>query len=131
MTVNLILTRALRGVLSSSSPINVSLGDILWPASLPQSPLIAGYSFSRGETKHMTSMDIGPDKIRPKAEFGVQKVTYPIIINQDQKDALRNFYRDSLNNGEKEFLLKLARESLFSKVRFLAPPRFSPITNVK
>ena len=131
MTINLILTRSLKGVMSDLSFINVSLSDILWPATLPQSPLIDGYSFTRGETRHLSSMDTGPDKIRPKAEFGIQKVTYPIIINASQKSDLRNFYRVNLRNGEKEFLIKLARETEFSTVRFLTPPRFSPVTNIK
>ena len=131
MTIDLILTRSLKGVMSDLSFISVGLSDIVWPNTLPQSPLIDGYSFTRGETRHLTNMDTGPDKIRPKGEVGVQKVTYPIIINVSQKSDLRNFYRVTLRNGEKEFLIKLARETEFSMVRFLTPPRFSPITNVK
>ncbi len=131
MTINLILTRSLKGVIAEFSFINVSLSDTLWPDTLPQSPLIAGYSFTRGETRHLTNMDTGPDKIRPKGEVGVQKVTYPIIINVSQKSDLRNFYRVTLRNGEKEFLIRLAREAQFSTVRFLTPPRFSPLTDTK
>ena len=131
MTIDLILTRSLRGISSSLSFTNASLSDIVWPSALPQSPLINGYSFTKGETRHLTEMDTGPAKLRPKAKFGVQRVTYPIIITTDQKFDLRTFYRDTLLNGEKEFLIKLARETQFSTVRFLTPPRFSPLTAVK
>lgn len=131
MTIDLILTRALKGIVSQLSFINVSLDDIVWPSTFPQSPLINGYSFTKGETRHLTDMDTGPAKLRPKARFGVQRVIFPIIITTDQKLDLGTFYRDTLLNGEKEFLIKLARETQFSTVRFLTPPRFSPITNVK
>ena len=72
---------------------------VAWPGTLPQSPLLDGYTEQGEEQVLRTAIDVGPDKLRKRATAVVTNVKFNMIMDSSQLSTLENFYDNTLNGG--------------------------------
>lgn len=78
--------------------------NAVWPPSLPQAPLIDGYSDTLPKTTVRTQMDAGPAKARSRFTAGVEPVKYTLPhLTNDQKETLKGFFNNTLSGGALSF----------------------------
>ena len=73
-----------------------------WPASLPQTPNIDGFSDTPQSTVIRSRMD-GLTKQRTRFTAAVHDVSETYVIKRTQVDTFIAFFRDDLDNGGLEF----------------------------
>lgn len=98
----------------------------VWPVTLPQSPLLVGYSEQPKDNVLRSQMDYGPDKLRNLTTGIITNVSLRMLLSATQTTTLDNFYHSVL-----------ARVGLFGWVnhrtgadanyRFVEPPRYTPV----
>jgi hypothetical protein len=66
----------------------------VWPATLPQSPLIEGYKESPPNLFISSPMDYGPEKTRKRTSAASRPITVQWLMTGDQVDDFDDFYRD-------------------------------------
>jgi hypothetical protein len=75
-----------------------------WPVTLPQLPLMDGYSESSPDGAIRTSMEVGPGKSRKRISAVVRPTTWPLYLETStQVDALMEFHDDTLAMGALPF----------------------------
>ena len=99
-----------------------------WPASLPQTPLIAGYKEKVPDLVLRTTMDTGPDKTRRRATAGVRPFDWPTILTTAQIATLDTFYVTTLNSGALTFTVNHPRTAVSETWRFIGPPEYIPLS---
>lgn len=96
-----------------------------WPASLPQSPLMQGYSEITKDTVLRSGMDYGPDKTRNTVTGVITLIKMRMIMTKAQTDTLDTFYHTTLNRvGTVDFTHP--RTGAAITFRFLRPPKYVP-----
>jgi len=70
-----------------------------WPTSLPQKPLVDGYSREVPNNVIRSSMDTGSDKVRKRGNGKPQVVKATYAMTAAQRDTLETFIRDSIAYG--------------------------------
>lgn len=102
------------------------MADVVWPASLPQEPLLAGEQQDLGEQVIRTPMDVGPDKVRSRTTAGVDTFSIGLWLDADQYVAFLTFYRTSINGGALAFLWKNPFTGNPADLRIVNQPRIVP-----
>lgn len=102
------------------------MADVVWPASLPQEPLLAGEQQDLGEQVIRTPMDIGPDKVRSRTTAAVDTFAIALWLDADQYIAFLTFYRTSINGGALAFLWKNPLTGNPADLRIVGQPRIVP-----
>ncbi len=74
-----------------------------WPVTLPQTPLVEGFSRSRQDARLRTSMDAGPDKVRRRYTAVPENLTCVFVMTDSQLDIFDVFYVDTLLGGALTF----------------------------
>ena len=74
-----------------------------WPATLPQSPLVAGYSEQRTDAKQRSTMSTGPAKVRRR--FTAVPTTFEVqhLLTNTELATFETFYVDTLSEGTDSF----------------------------
>lgn len=93
---------------------------IIWPTSLPQSPLIEGFSDIPQDTVIRSKFD-GYSKIRNRYTAAMHIVTENYLLTKSQFDTFRNFYETTLGNGSEDFNKPDPVEGGTSVYRFTQP----------
>ncbi|HLS19390.1 MAG TPA: hypothetical protein VK090_06235 [Paracoccaceae bacterium] len=75
----------------------------VWPASLPQAPLVAGLTIGDDDAVLRTSMDAGPATRRNRFTAITQSAGASILLTGAQLATFNAFYRDTLHNGTFSF----------------------------
>lgn len=104
------------------------MATILYPPSLPQTPLLSGYQEILADNLVRNQMDTGPPQTRPKSTAPRKQITWPMVLSQAQKTALISFFEDDLSFGSSEFQHTLGddvNQVVFYK--FQGPPKFSSL----
>ena len=94
-----------------------------WPASLPQSPLIEGYSDVPQDSVLRFNMD-GFTKQRNRYTAVIHDVTEFYLLTPAQFNTFLTFYKNTLSNGSKDFIKKEPVSQLDKVYRFSAPYSF-------
>jgi hypothetical protein len=77
--------------------------SILWPSTLPASPLYDGYSESMPNYTLRSSMDSGPSKVRRKCSALPWMMTVNFNLSASQLSALVTFIETTLIGGTLRF----------------------------
>jgi hypothetical protein len=101
----------------------MALPSLTWPASLP-APLLDGYQETEPDLVLRTEMEVGPAKVRRRAEKGVWRVAFELHLTAAQKGALRDFYRGSAGGGAVPFAWTDVETGTGYAARFVGPPVF-------
>lgn len=94
-----------------------------WPATLPQIPLVDGYSETLPETAIRTSMDVGPAKVRQRISHNVRPFVFPMWLTSAQIDILETLYATTCLGGALPFTHDRPRAGGSVEIRFTAPPQ--------
>ena len=101
---------------------------IIWPAGLPQLPLI-GWSEDLGKTTARFQTDAGPAQVRQRFTAGVRQLTMPLALTETQMDTLDTFYTTTTSGGALAFDWQHPRTGATESFRFLAPPNATEVTH--
>lgn len=83
-----------------------------WPSSLPQTPLIDGYSESKGEGRRMSKTDTGPGKVFRRSTAVSRAVNASMYMTADQLTDFDDFYENELDGGALPFFFPNVRDPL-------------------
>lgn len=100
-----------------------------WPISLPNAPLLDGFSETAPETSIRTGMDQGPDKLRQRSTAGVRKFRMSFLLTATQVQTLDTFYAATLKGGSLAFDFTHPRSGDSLSLRFESPPVYVPAGN--
>lgn len=98
-----------------------------WPATLPQAPLIEGFTETAPITALRTEMDQGPAKTRQKTTAGVARMTLSFILSRSQTQTLDVFFKEGTKGGTISFVFLHPRTSASLSCRFVQPPRYQSL----
>lgn len=101
--------------------------DILWPASLPQSPLLDGWQETLPDNTLRTEMEQGPAKLRRRSTAASGRMNVQFLLSTADCALLDTFYSDTLTGGVKVFQMPHPRRSTPVSCRFTAPPEYAAV----
>jgi hypothetical protein len=78
---------------------------LLFPPSLPQSPLNEGYAHEVGTTLLTSQVELGPAKRRSRQSRAVDRKSLSYLLTTEQRDTLSTFVTETLTQGVRPFLL--------------------------
>lgn len=96
----------------------------LWPSTLPQSPLIEGFSETAPSTTTRTEMDQGPAKVRQKTTAGVRRLILSFLLSKTQTATLDAFFHTDTKGGSLSFTFPHPRTNESLSCRFTQAPRY-------
>ena len=70
-----------------------------WPASLPQSPLINGFTRTPQQGTAVYRPDIGPPIIRRRTTASGYEVTVDLLMDRTQLATFKTFFHDTILEG--------------------------------
>lgn len=74
-----------------------------WPTSLPQLVLLDGYQEQEADITIRSTVDVGPEKTRPRYTGAPVDFNCQLLLSSTQCDALDAFYTATLNFGTARF----------------------------
>ncbi len=95
-----------------------------WPDTLPQQPLVKGFSGTVQDTLIRTSMDAGPEKIRRRFTAASEYFTLTWFMTKQQLNTFRSFFKDTIADGSIEFEMNHPITGETVLVRFRGPYQF-------
>lgn len=102
---------------------------IVWPASLPQTPLMS-YSKQLAETRIRTETETGPAKVRRRYTAGVLRYNgIAFLLTTAQKATLETFFDTTTAGGSLPWEWQLPDTGATREFRFLEPPTFTQLNH--
>ena len=102
-----------------------------FPVSLPQAPLLGGFSHTERETVIRAPVSFGPPQTRQRFTAALQPISCTTkALTLAQKEALRTFFRVDLKGGALTFTwpaLALHTGGGVANFEIVAPPEFTPL----
>jgi hypothetical protein len=98
----------------------------VWPVTLPDIPLVEGFSESAPDVTIRTQMDAGPARVRPRYTAGVRPVVGKISCTKAQVETLDVFHVTTLMNGSLPFDWAHPRTGVTKAFRFVKAPKYMP-----
>jgi len=100
-----------------------------WPVSLPQSPLVNGYSEQMPKMGLRSSMDAGPAKQRRRFTAAVIPIGVRMALTNAQVETLVTFWDTTTSGGVLSFTWLHPRTGSAVTMRFIAdqPPDIQPL----
>lgn len=95
---------------------------IVWPASLPQTPLI-GWSEDLGNGTIRTPTDHGPAQVRRRYTATVRNFSMPLALTESQMNTLDTFWETTTAQGSLRFEWQHPRTGATHEFRFLEQPK--------
>lgn len=97
--------------------------EILWPASLPLDPLIAGYdeTLAPGTNVLRSPMDAGPAKTRRRFTAAVRPLSISLALTRAQVAILDAFVDETLAGGALPFVFTHPRTQAPVTMRVIPP----------
>lgn len=96
-----------------------------WPATLPQSPLLDGYSEKTKDNTLRSQNDIGPPKMRPRSTAYTEDISLRFILTYSQKADLDTFYKTTLRGGALTYEWQGPTDSA-KKTYSMTAPEYTP-----
>lgn len=106
-----------------------TIPDIVWPETLPQSPLLDGWQETLADNVLRTAMEQGPPKLRRRGSAASGKMTVHFLLSGADCALLDDFYQTALAGGIKPFGFTHPRRAVVVACRFAAPPDYSASGN--
>ncbi|MBU1567721.1 MAG: hypothetical protein KJ630_19115 [Proteobacteria bacterium] len=100
-----------------------------WPATLPQVPLVNGYSEKPANNSIRSKMDVGPAKSRRRISAGVREHKASYLLTSAQLTTFETFYETTLLSGSEKFTWIHPRTKVSGEWRIKALPEWSPLGN--
>jgi hypothetical protein len=101
---------------------------VIWPATLPQQPLVRDFRATEPVLTVRATMDNGPAKVRQRFTAGVTGITCHYIMTPSQIQDLRAFYNGPAGGGAVLWAWPGPPPyGTEQPVRFVNPPQWSPI----
>jgi len=107
------------------------VSDPIWPAGLPQRPLVDGYSNSFGNGAARTDMDSGPPKIRKRFTATAEPLRLVFRLTRLQVATLRAFFKDDCAYGAVPFSFVEPVLGASVRVAFSKPPAIVPRSAIR
>ncbi len=101
--------------------------EILWPESLPQSPLLDGWQETLADNVLRTEMEQGPAKLRRRSTVASGRMRAQFLLSAADCALLDTFYNDTLAGGVKVFRLLHPLRNVTIVCRFAAPPEYAAV----
>lgn len=98
-----------------------------WPTSLPQQVLLEGYQEQQLDISIRSSVDVGPEKVRPRYTAAPVDFNCSLVLTSTQCDALDAFYDATLNFGTDRFDWTHPRTLAAVSMAFRARPGYQGI----
>lgn len=95
------------------------MANIMWPAELPQVLMLNGLSAEKQNNVIRTQMDAGPQKIRRRYTVATKDFSGQIIVSEQQRQILENWYDNDIASGSLRFFMKDPQTLILSQFRFL------------
>lgn len=95
-----------------------------WPGTLPQTPLLEGYTESLPNQVIRSQMETGPAKVRRRFTAAIKPFTVNLLMTLAQTVTLETFYETTLNGGVDQFTWLHPRTTDAITFRFVSPPVF-------
>lgn len=97
-----------------------------WPATLPQTPLIGGYSDTPQDSVLRSEFD-GYTKQRNRFTAVLDVVTERYYLTRSQYTTFKDFYTNTLGNGADEFVKQDPTDGINKAYRFVEPYDSEPV----
>lgn len=101
----------------------------VWPASLPQYVLAAGYQEDVPDTAVRTAMETGPAKMRRRFTAAPRAIKCSVRLSLSQKDTLDAFFESTLAGGTLPFDWEHPVSRAPVTMRFTGRPVYAPRTS--
>ena len=75
----------------------------VWPAGLPQSPLLDGFREAKADGRRFSSTDTGPGKVFRKTSTKADGLNLSFLMTAAQRVTFETFYSTTLNEGALPF----------------------------
>jgi len=98
-----------------------------WPATLPQVPLVFGYSEKAAQNSIRSKMEIGPAKSRRRISAGTRDHKLQFIFSPTQLATFETFYEETLLSGSLSFTWVHPRTKVSGTWRIKAVPEWTAI----
>ncbi len=100
----------------------------VWPVSLPEYVLAAGYQEEEPETAVRTAMETGPAKARRRFTAAPRPIKCAVRLSLAQQATLSAFYQSTLVGGSLAFdwVHPVSRAAV--TMRFVGKPKYAPRT---
>ena len=99
-----------------------------WPDTLPDTPLLDGYSETRQQEFLRSEMDAGPAKQRRRFSAATYYFNVSYVLDESQLDDLNYFYTIDLYGGSLPFDWIHPRTGDEVQARFMSPISFSVLS---
>lgn len=100
----------------------------MWPENVNNSPLLEGYSRSPINSKLVSSVDAGVQKVRQRFTAAPEIIIATFIWTKPEMIAFRDWYNNDIKGGSEEFFTKDPETDITTAFEFV--PNFTPIYNV-
>ncbi len=97
-----------------------------WPASLPQAPLLRGYSEQGQGNTIRTQMDVGPPKRRRRYTAELVQYQMMVLLTEAQLATFETFYTSTLSHGADAFDWVDHRAGTTLEYAFVGRPQYTP-----
>ena len=103
--------------------------SVIWLSTFPQFPLLAGYTDGEADNVIRSAIKVSIGNLRTRSGAGPISISFPVLLTNNQKINLENFYITDLKGGIRVFVLKLPGEQEISRLRFSSPPSYRAVTH--
>lgn len=103
--------------------------SVIWLSTFPQFPLLAGYTDGEADNVIRSAIKVSIGNLRTRSGAGPISISFPVLLTNNQKINLENFYIAKLKGGIRVFVLKLPGEQEISRLRFSSPPSYRAVTH--
>lgn len=97
-----------------------------WPTSLPQYVQLDGYAERPVDITVRSSVDVGPEKARPRYSSMPVDFVCPMLFTSAHIDTLDSFYESTLEFGTLEFDWQHPRTLAAATFKFQSRPDYQP-----
>ena len=97
----------------------------VWPASLPQAPLLGTLQTTPEDFRSLFQPDVGPPIIRRNAFVAGESLSFSISATDAQYTTLIDFWEDTLNHGSEEFTWTHPITDVTETFQFTKRPRIT------
>lgn len=101
----------------------------LWPAFLQDKLDADTFQLELGKNMLRSSVEAGPDKVRPIYTKSIDVYTSSIRVSYDEFEDLMDFFKITLSFGTKTFSFLHPFTQVNCEWRFLSEPKISPLGN--
>jgi len=100
----------------------------VYPATLPQDPLLEGFSDTRQSSVLRSAMDIGAPKRRQRYTAALRSLRWPTILNGTQRATFDTFFITTISNGSVSFTIPDPVDGATITVLFTTPPTWTIVS---